>query len=168
MNFNACSIAIVILLSSVFMMFLKDHNLFDIIKSRYGKLINGEYYCKLCGDYLCNDNYSIKEGFDNSGNSITNYQKIVIRWCVFKGVFRRHMFIVIVNIMAFFILPFMYPLWMWVPVNSFILTVTFTREVCPLTRLENYLRTSLGMSRIGGFIGHYFIKPVKRAIKNAA
>ena len=79
-----------------------------------------------------------------------------------------HMFIVIVNIMAFFILPFMYPLWMWVPVNSFILTVTFTREVCPLTRLENYLRTSLGMSRIGGFIGHYFIKPVKRAIKNAA
>ncbi len=79
-----------------------------------------------------------------------------------------HMFIVVVNIMAFFILPFMYPLWMWVPVNSFILTVTFTREVCPLTRLENYLRTSLGMSRIGGFIGHYFIKPVKRAIKNAA
>ena len=79
-----------------------------------------------------------------------------------------HMFIVVVNIMAFFILPFMYPLWMWVPVNSFILTVTFTREVCPLTRLENYLRTSLGMSRIGGFIGHYFIKPFKRAIKNAA
>ena len=79
-----------------------------------------------------------------------------------------HMVIVVVNIMAFFILPFMYPLWMWVPVNSFILTVTFTREVCPLTRLENYLRTSLGMSRIGGFIGHYFIKPFKRAIKNAA
>ena len=23
--------------------------------------MNGEYYCKLCGDYLCNDNYSIKE-----------------------------------------------------------------------------------------------------------
>lgn len=79
-----------------------------------------------------------------------------------------HMFIIVVNIMAFFVLPFMYPLWMWVPVNSFILTVTFTREVCPLTRLENYLRTSLGMSRIGGFIGHYLVKPVKRAIRNAA
>ena len=65
----------------------------------------------------------------------------------------------------FFLLPFIYPLWVWMPLNSFILTVTFTREVCPLTRLENYLRTSLGMSRIGGFIGHYMVKPFRRIIK---
>jgi len=76
-----------------------------------------------------------------------------------------HMFVIAVNIAAFFLLPFLYPLWVWMPVNSFILTVTFTREVCPLTRLENYLRTSLGMARIGGFIGHYFVKPIKRTIK---
>ena len=66
---------------------------------------------------------------------------------------------------AFFLLPFIYPLWVWMPLNSFILTVTFTREVCPLTRLENYLRTSLGIPRIGGFIGHYLVKPVKRIAK---
>ena len=73
-----------------------------------------------------------------------------------------HMFVITVNIAAFFVLPFLYPLWVWMPINSFILTVTFTREICPLTRLENKLRTSLGMSRIGGFIGHYFVRPIKR------
>ena len=76
-----------------------------------------------------------------------------------------HFFVIFVNIAAFFLLPFIYPLWVWMPLNSFILTVTFTREVCPLTRLENYLRTSLGMSRIGGFIGHYMVKPFRRIIK---
>ena len=75
-----------------------------------------------------------------------------------------HAFVIMVNILAFFILPFYYPLWVWMPLNSFILTVTFTREICPLTRLENYLRTSLGMSRVGGFIGHYFAKPVKKLL----
>ena len=76
-----------------------------------------------------------------------------------------HAFVIIVNIAAFFVLPFLYSLWVWMPVCSFILTVTFTREICPITRLENYLRTSLGLPRIGGFIGHYFIKPIKRLLK---
>lgn len=76
-----------------------------------------------------------------------------------------HTFVILVNISAFFILPFLYPLWVWMPLNSFILVTTFTREICPITRLENYLRTSLGLPRIGGFIGHYFVKPVKQLIK---
>ena len=75
-----------------------------------------------------------------------------------------HGFVILVNIAAFFILPFLYDLWILMPLNSFILTVTFTREICPLTRLENKLRTSLGMNRIGGFIGHYFVKPIKKII----
>ena len=74
------------------------------------------------------------------------------------------MFVITVNIAAFFVLPFLYPLWVWMPINSFILTVTFTREICPLTRLENKLRTSLGMSRICGFIGHYFARPFKKLL----
>ena len=75
-----------------------------------------------------------------------------------------HMFVIIVNTAAFFVLPFMYPLYVWMPINSFILVTTFTREICPLTRLENKLRTSLGMSRIGGFLGHYFVRPIKRLL----
>ena len=98
------------------------------------------------------------------------YERRPIRKEHFKLVFLYsvivfHFFVIFVNIAAFFLLPFIYPLWVWMPLNSFILTVTFTREVCPLTRLENYLRTSLGMSRIGGFIGHYMGKPFRRIIK---
>ena len=98
------------------------------------------------------------------------YERRPIRKEHFKLVFLYsvivfHFFVIFVNIAAFFLLPFIYPLWVWMPLNSFILTVTFTREVCPLTRLENYLRTSLGMSRIGGFIGHYMVKPLRRIIK---
>ena len=77
-----------------------------------------------------------------------------------------HSFAVTVNIIAFFVLPFLYPLLVWMPLNSFILTVTFTREICPLTRLENYIRTSLGMPRIGGFLGHYAVRPIKNFLKN--
>ena len=73
-----------------------------------------------------------------------------------------HMSVVVTNIVSFFILPFCYPLYLWVPVNSFILAVSFTRELCPLTRLENHLRRSLGMKPIGGFIGQYVYRPVKR------
>jgi hypothetical protein len=76
-----------------------------------------------------------------------------------------HAFVITVNILAFFVLPFYYPLWVWMPLNSFILTVTFTREMCPLTKVENYIRTSLGMSRIGGFLGHYLVQPIQRCLK---
>jgi hypothetical protein len=77
-----------------------------------------------------------------------------------------HTFVILVNIAAFFILPFLYPLLVWMPINSFILTVIFTRELCPFTRLENYIRTSLGMPRVGGFIGHYLVRSFKKLIKN--
>ena len=76
-----------------------------------------------------------------------------------------HMLVIIINAAAFFVLPFSAPLWVWMPINSFILTVFFTRQICPLTRLENTIRTSLGMSRIGGFIGHYIVRPTKRLLE---
>ena len=59
-----------------------------------------------------------------------------------------HMCVVIANAVAFVTLPFFMPLLVWVPINSFILTIFFTRETCPLTRLENKIRTSIGMPRI--------------------
>ena len=73
-----------------------------------------------------------------------------------------HMCVVIANAVAFVTLPFFMPLLVWVPINSFILTIFFTRETCPLTRLENKIRTSIGMPRIGGFIGHYVVRPIRR------
>jgi hypothetical protein len=66
-----------------------------------------------------------------------------------------HIAVVFINAISFFVLPFKYPLYIWMPLNSFILTVSFARDVCPLTRLENKLRRSLNMPEIRGFIGHY-------------
>jgi hypothetical protein len=93
-------------------------------------------------------------------------KKDLLKKAFLYSVVTFHYFVVTVNIVAFFVLPFLYPLLVWMPLNSFILTVTFTREICPLTRLENYIRTSLDMPRIGGFLGHYMVRPVKKFIKN--
>ena len=93
-------------------------------------------------------------------------KKDLLKRASLYSVITFHYFVVTVNIIAFFVLPFLYPLLVWMPLNSFILTVTFTREICPLTRLENYIRTSLDMPRIGGFLGHYLVRPVKNFLKS--
>ena len=95
-------------------------------------------------------------------------KKNYLKKCSLYFIIGLHFCVIFTNIAAFFILPFMYPVWVWVPLNSFILTVTFTREVCPLTRLENSVRTSLGMNRIGGFIGHYLVRPIRKILKGDA
>lgn len=91
-----------------------------------------------------------------------NYDKKALLSCVVV----LHMVVVAINCASFFVLPFMYSVWIWVPLNSFILNVTFAPPgACPLTRLENKLRTSLDMPRIGGFLGHYVIRPIKRKLR---
>ena len=99
---------------------------------------------------------------DRTGSRKKDLAKKITLWSLVYF----HAFVIVVNMIAFFVLPFMYPLLVWMPINSFILTVIFTREICPLTRLENYLRSSIGLPRIGGFIGHYAVKPVKNFLKN--
>jgi len=74
-----------------------------------------------------------------------------------------HFFIVIGNTISFFIVPFLEPPWVSIPIISTIFFLSFVRNVeCPLTRLENHFRQKLGKNRIGGFVGHYFIRPIKR------
>jgi hypothetical protein len=89
-------------------------------------------------------------------------------WCMiglFFVVVGLHIFIVLGNILAFFIAPFLAPWYEALPICSFVLLISFSQELkCPLTRLENWIRVKLGKKRIGGFIGHYFLKPVKRYI----
>ena len=99
---------------------------------------------------------------DRTGSRKKDLAKKITLWSLVYF----HAIVIVVNMIAFFVLPFMYPLLVWMPINSFILTVIFTREICPLTRLENYLRSSIGLPRIGGFIGHYAVKPVKNFLKN--
>lgn len=84
----------------------------------------------------------------------------------FVVVVTAHMLVVMINMMAFFILPFTYPIYVWIPLNSFILITMFSRSLCPLTQLENYLRHKIGKPAIGGFIGHYFVRPIQRKMND--
>ena len=75
-----------------------------------------------------------------------------------------HAWIIAANVAAFFVLPFATDWYVAVPCMSAILFLTLARGVtCPLTDLENVVRKRLGMKRIGGFFGHYFIKPWRRS-----
>jgi hypothetical protein len=69
-----------------------------------------------------------------------------------------HALVIIGNTAAFFILPFTVSWYIALPLNSFIMWVTFSPgHSCPLTRLENKLRKKLGLRIISGFIKHYFM-----------
>jgi len=70
-----------------------------------------------------------------------------------------HLLVVIGNSISFFILPFMVEWYIALPLDSFILWVTFSPGAsCPLTKLENKIRRRLELEPIGGFIKHYLIK----------
>ena len=70
-----------------------------------------------------------------------------------------HLLVVIGNSISFFILPFMVEWYIALPLDSFILWVTFSPGAsCPLTNLENKIRRRLELEPIGGFIKHYLIK----------
>ena len=78
-----------------------------------------------------------------------------------------HLTIVLINVLAFFILPFTalivdlpfrYTVFLITPVESMILFISFARSPCPLTILENRLRRELKMKEIGGFISYYIVK----------
>lgn len=70
-----------------------------------------------------------------------------------------HILVVIGNSVSFFILPFMVEWYIALPLNSFILWVTFSPGTsCPLTKLENKIRKRLELEPIRGFIKHYLIK----------
>jgi hypothetical protein len=79
-----------------------------------------------------------------------------------------HLYVILINAVGFFVLPFAawlimgWPLWFTVlivtPLQSIVVYLTFNRQPCPLTNWENDLRKQLGMRPIGGFFGHYIIK----------
>jgi len=73
-----------------------------------------------------------------------------------------HMMVVLGNVASFFTVPFLTPWYIALPICSFILLVTFSPMRCPLTALENNLRKRMGKKPIGGFIGHYILRPIKK------
>jgi len=51
------------------------------------------------------------------------------------------------------------PIWVSLPIFTWIMHLTLNRLDCPYTRLENYLRRKLELPEITTFISHYYKKP---------
>ena len=80
----------------------------------------------------------------------------------FCGLVFVHAMIVIGMAFSFLILPFLAPWYVALPLCTFIWFFSSNQIDCKLTALENNMRRQLGMKRIGGFVGHYFLKPIKK------
>jgi hypothetical protein len=75
-----------------------------------------------------------------------------------------HMVLLFANVLAFLVLPFLAPWYVAVPLTTFLFFFVTTRQECQVTNLENRLRQRLGKRRINGFVGHYFVRPIKRRL----
>ena len=84
---------------------------------------------------------------------------LVLQWFV---VVAFHVAVVLGNLAAFFVLPFYAPWYVALPACSFVFRLALVGEACPLTELENYYREKLGWKVIRTFIGHYFVKHLRR------
>lgn len=81
----------------------------------------------------------------------------ILRLCLYVLV-PLHSAIVATNVAAFFVVPFVAPWYLWVPICTMIGRVICVRNACPLTIWENRIRSRLGMNKIDGFVQHYFLR----------
>ena len=89
--------------------------------------------------------------------------KTFYRLCLSIVIVIHHLalFIILVSIPLLFINE---PIWISVPLTSWVVHLGCTRVDCPLTKLENYLRRELYLPQIKGFMSHYYKKPYQNFI----
>jgi len=75
-----------------------------------------------------------------------------------------HFAVILGNVAALFVLPFVVPWYISLPLMSLIVNLMFSPLSCPLTKLESRIRKSLGMDEIRHFVKHYFIEPVRKYV----
>jgi Protein of Unknown function (DUF2784) len=90
--------------------------------------------------------------------------KKTLLYVLFLALVIGHFAFVFLVVASFFVLPFKAPWYITAPLMAYIAYLITTRVDCPLTRLENYLRGLLGMKKIGAFVGHYMVRPIKIAL----
>lgn len=88
-------------------------------------------------------------------------------WLSFYALVAMHIILVITVATSFCILPFFAKWYIAVPLMTFIVFFSTTRIECQLTNMENKMRKRLGLKRIGGFVGFYFLRPIKKALKTS-
>lgn len=73
-----------------------------------------------------------------------------------------HFLLLFAVVGALFVIPFRCPWYISIPLIIYIVSLLATRVECPLTNLENAIRSRIGMKRIGGFVGNYVVRPFKK------
>ncbi len=82
-------------------------------------------------------------------------------WMLIAGV---HHVMVLGNLASFFVLPFQAPWYLAFPACFAIIWVVCSPTDCAVTKWENFARANLGWPPIKGFVKHYYVKPVLRAL----
>ena len=57
------------------------------------------------------------------------------------------------------------PFWLAMVVAVTVVRIMTSRDRCIATDLEEELRTRANMKALNGFVGHYYVRPVRRFIK---
>ena|SRR5579872_5103423 len=88
-------------------------------------------------------------------------------WFCLAAVVTIHMALVLALVASFFVLPFAQPWYVATPLCIFVYFYCTNKVKCLMTDFENYLRRKVGLKVIGGFVGHYFVKPFRKKRKKA-
>lgn len=71
-----------------------------------------------------------------------------------------HSSIVLGNLAALVILPFITPWYIALPIMTFVVRMIFDQNPCPATHLENRLRFKANIEQIEGFVWNYTTGPL--------
>ncbi len=78
------------------------------------------------------------------------------------AVIASHMIILAIDLVAIFVLPFIAPWYIAVPIITLIVNLMFSPVSCPLTRLECRMRRSMNYPEVRFFIKYYLLDPIRR------
>ena len=81
-----------------------------------------------------------------------------MKFIFYAVVFLHHVFLW-GNFFSAICLPIYTNWFIWIPLESFLINLFFnpTFARCPLTKLENKIRTNLGLPEIKSFLGYYYL-----------
>ena len=83
----------------------------------------------------------------------------ILRVCLYISVI-LHFILFLGNILSALILPFVVPWYVALPLCTFLVRLMVSRDRCPATDLENYIRLKIGLPKIA-FVKNYIINPIK-------
>lgn len=68
-----------------------------------------------------------------------------------------HLFVVFATMISMFVLPFMVPWYLWIPISLGLIPNLLTPGDCWMSRVENKIRKSLGLPKVEKFVAYYIL-----------